>query len=114
MDHVKHSAVQFPPSFQCEYVIGQLFPDGWPLNPVPQNDHQRPNHEGSQHLQLLPWPANSSDMSPIEQEGDLVVRCLVDDPCPAASKVELLLRIQALWNSFPEADIQNLFASTLR
>ncbi|GFV03405.1 transposable element Tcb2 transposase [Trichonephila clavipes] len=67
-----------------------------------------------QHMQLLPWPAYSPDMSLIEYVWDLVSRCLVRGPRPAASKDELLLRIQAIWNSLPLADIQKLFNSILR
>ncbi|GFX04066.1 transposable element Tcb2 transposase [Trichonephila clavipes] len=63
----------------------------------------------AQHMQLLSWPAYSSDMSPIEHVWDLVCRRLARDPRPAASKDELLLRIQAIWSSLPQADIQNLF-----
>ncbi|GFY25068.1 transposable element Tcb2 transposase [Trichonephila clavipes] len=65
----------------------------------------------AQHMQLLPWPAYSLDISPIEHVWDLVCRRLARDPRPAASKDELLLRIQAIWNSLPQADIQNLFDS---
>ncbi|GFV51744.1 uncharacterized protein TNCV_1321001 [Trichonephila clavipes] len=50
-------------------------------------------------------------MLPIEHGWDLVGRHLARDPCPAASKDKLLLRIQAIWNSLPQADIQNLFDS---
>ncbi|GFW12862.1 transposable element Tcb2 transposase [Trichonephila clavipes] len=42
---------------------------------------------------------------------DLVGRRLARDPRPAASKDELSLRIQALWNSLPQEDIQNLLDS---
>ncbi|GFV53029.1 transposable element Tcb2 transposase [Trichonephila clavipes] len=59
-------------------------------------------------------PAYSPDMSPIEHVWDLVGRRLARDPCPAASKEKHLLRIQAIWNSLPQADIQNLFDSMLR
>ncbi|GFU58772.1 retrovirus-related Pol polyprotein from transposon 17.6 [Trichonephila clavipes] len=68
----------------------------------------------AQHMQLLPWPAYSSDMSPIEHVWDLVGRRLARDPRPAASKDKLLLRIQAIWNSVPQADIKNLFDSSTR
>ncbi|GFU57250.1 transposable element Tcb2 transposase [Trichonephila clavipes] len=68
----------------------------------------------AQHMQLLPWPACSPDMSPIEHAWDLIGRCLARDPRPAASKDELLLRIQAIWSSLPQADIQNLFDSMPR
>ncbi|GFV69631.1 transposable element Tcb1 transposase [Trichonephila clavipes] len=42
------------------------------------------------------WPAYSTDMSPMEPVWDLVGRRLARDPRPAASKDELLLRIQAI------------------
>ncbi|GFV28846.1 hypothetical protein TNCV_4050941 [Trichonephila clavipes] len=67
-----------------------------------------------QHMQLLPWPAYSPNMSPIENVWDLVGRRLARDSRPAASKDELLLHIQAIWNSFPQAGIQNLFDSMPR
>ncbi|GFU79330.1 transposable element Tcb1 transposase [Trichonephila clavipes] len=60
-------------------------------------------------MHRLPWPDYSPDMSPIEHVWDLVGRCLARDPRPAASKNELLLRIQAIWNFLPQAVIQNLF-----
>ncbi|GFT70255.1 transposable element Tc1 transposase [Trichonephila clavipes] len=41
-----------------------------------------------QHIQLLPWPAYSPDMSPIELVWDLVGRRFARDPLPAASKDE--------------------------
>ncbi|GFX41422.1 transposable element Tc1 transposase [Trichonephila clavipes] len=53
-------------------------------------------------------------MSPIEHVWDLVGRRLARDPRPAASKDELLLRIQIIWNSLPQADIQNLIDSMPR
>ncbi|GFW78010.1 transposable element Tcb1 transposase [Trichonephila clavipes] len=65
-------------------------------------------------MQLLPWPAYSPDMSPLEHVWDLVSQHLARDPRPAASKDELFLRIQAIWNSLPQADIQNLFDSMPR
>ncbi|GFV61246.1 hypothetical protein TNCV_500381 [Trichonephila clavipes] len=68
----------------------------------------------AQHMPLLPWPAYSPDMSPIEQVWDQVGRRLARDPRPAASKDELLLRIQAIWNSVPQTDIQNLSDSIPR
>ncbi|GFW59481.1 transposable element Tcb2 transposase [Trichonephila clavipes] len=68
----------------------------------------------TQHMQLLPWPAYSPNMSPIEQVWDLADRRFARDLRPAVSKDELLLRIQAIWNSLPQADIQNLFDSMPR
>ncbi|GFY25322.1 transposable element Tcb2 transposase [Trichonephila clavipes] len=46
----------------------------------------------AKHMQLLPWPAYSPDMSPIEHLWDLVGWRFAQDPPPAASKDELLLR----------------------
>ena len=50
-------------------------------------------------------------MSPIEHVWDLFGWRLARDLHPAASKGELCSRIQAIWNSLPQADIQNLFDS---
>ena len=50
-------------------------------------------------------------MSPFEHVWDLVSRLLARDLRLAASKHKLWLWIQAIWNSFPQADIQNLFDS---
>ncbi|GFX98392.1 transposable element Tcb2 transposase [Trichonephila clavipes] len=67
-----------------------------------------------QHKQLLPLPAYSPDMSPIEHVWDLVDWCFARHACPEASKDELLLRIQTIWNSLPQANIQNRFESMPR
>ncbi|GFT46557.1 hypothetical protein TNCV_3184161 [Trichonephila clavipes] len=48
---------------------------------------------------------------PIENVWDLVGQRLARDPRTAASKDELLLRLQAIRNSLIRADIQNLFDS---
>ncbi|GFX13014.1 transposable element Tcb2 transposase [Trichonephila clavipes] len=50
----------------------------------------------AQHVQLLPWPAYSSVMSPIELAWDLVGRLLARYPLPAASKDKFLLCMQAI------------------
>ncbi|GFS76699.1 uncharacterized protein TNCV_1622721 [Trichonephila clavipes] len=67
-----------------------------------------------QHMQLLPWLAHSPDMSSIEHVWDLVGWCLAHDPRPVASKDELFLRMQTIWNSLPQVDIQDLFDSMPR
>ncbi|GFU91842.1 hypothetical protein TNCV_3192291 [Trichonephila clavipes] len=81
--------------------------------PTPQVAKTVGDFCSAQHMQL-PWPVYSPDMTPIEHVGYLVGRRLARDPRPAASKDELLLCIQAIWNSLPQADIQNLFDSMLR
>ncbi|GFX11155.1 transposable element Tcb2 transposase [Trichonephila clavipes] len=67
-------------------------------------------------LQGLPgtWPAYSQDMSPIEHVWDIVGWRLAHDLRPVASTDELWLRIQTIWNTLPQADIQNLFNSMPR
>ncbi|GFX38341.1 transposable element Tcb1 transposase [Trichonephila clavipes] len=52
----------------------------------------------AQHMRLLPWPAYSPDISPIVHMRDLVGQRLARDPRPAASKYELVLRIQEIWS----------------
>ena len=65
-------------------------------------------------MQLLPWPAYSPDMSPIEHVWDMVGRQLTRDPRSTASKDELWVRIQTIWDSLPQADIQHLLDSMPR
>ena len=57
-------------------------------------------------MQVLPWAAYSPAMSPIEHVWDLVGRRLDRDQLPATSKEELWLRMRAIWNSLPQADIK--------
>ncbi|GFS56416.1 transposable element Tc1 transposase [Trichonephila clavipes] len=68
----------------------------------------------SQQVQLLPWPAYSPDMSPIEHVWDIVGGRLARDLRPVVSTDELWLRIQTIWNTLPQADIQNLSNSMPR
>ncbi|GFV49335.1 transposable element Tcb2 transposase [Trichonephila clavipes] len=86
-----------------------------------QQDNARPHvaktvksYLDSQQVQLLPWPAYSPDMSPIEHEWDFVGRRIARDLRPVASTDELWLRIQTIWNTLPQADIKNLFNSMPR
>ena len=65
-------------------------------------------------MELLALVAYSPDISPIEHIWDLVARHLTRDLGPAASKDEFWFRIQAIWNSLPQADFQNLFDSMPR
>ncbi|GFW90881.1 transposable element Tcb2 transposase [Trichonephila clavipes] len=65
-------------------------------------------------MQFLPWSAYSLDMSHIEHVWDLGGRRLTRDPRPTASKDELLLCMQTIWNSLPQANIQSLFDSLPR
>ena len=68
----------------------------------------------AQHMQLLFWPAYSPVMPPITYAWDLFGLRLARDPRPAASKYELWLRIQAIWNSLSQVNMQILFDSMPR
>ena len=50
-------------------------------------------------------------MSLLEHMWDLLDWRIARNPRPVASKNELWLSIQALWNFLPQVDIQNLFDS---
>ncbi|GFX45481.1 transposable element Tcb2 transposase [Trichonephila clavipes] len=60
-----------------------------------------PDFCSAQHMQLLPWPVYSADASSIKHVLDLVGGRLARDPRSEASKDELMMRIQAIWNSLP-------------
>ena len=83
------------------------------LGAIFQQDNARPHVAKTvqdfclAHMQLLPWPAYSLNMPPNEHVWDFVGRRLARDP--AASKDELWLCKQAIQNSLPQTDIQNLF-----
>ena len=99
------------------YVREVLQPEVVPfLQGIPgfifQQDNARPHVAqtvrdfcSAQHIRLLPWPTYSQDVSPIKHVWDLVGWCLALDPRPVASKDEIWLRIQAILNSLPQADI---------
>ncbi|GFT80417.1 transposable element Tc1 transposase [Trichonephila clavipes] len=86
-----------------------------------QHDNARPHvaktvksYLDSQQVQLLPWPAYLPDMSPIEHVWDIVGWRFAPDLRPVASTDKPWLRIQTIWNTLPQADIQNLFNSMPR
>ncbi|PRD27151.1 UNVERIFIED_CONTAM: Transposable element Tcb1 transposase [Trichonephila clavipes] len=108
--------------YVCEVLQPKVAPflQGIPGS-IFQQDNARPHVAktvldfcSGQQMQLCPWPAYSPGKSPIEHGWYLVDRRLARDPCPAASKDELLLRLQAKWKPLPQTDIQNLFNSMSR
>ncbi|GFW14575.1 transposable element Tcb2 transposase [Trichonephila clavipes] len=83
--------------------VGECCLPEHPWSHIFQQDNARPHVAktirdfcSAQHMRLFPWPAYSPDMSPIEHVWGLVGRHLARDSCPASSKDELLLRIQAI------------------
>ncbi|KFM67459.1 Transposable element Tcb2 transposase, partial [Stegodyphus mimosarum] len=108
------------------YIREVLQPEAVPfLQSLPgavfQQDNARPHTArivksffAAQQVQLLPWPACSPDMSPIEHVWDVIGRRLARDPRPVASADELWVRVQTIWNALPQSDIQTLFDSMPR
>ena len=68
----------------------------------------------AQYMKLFPWPAYLPDMLPIEYGWDILVCCTARDPHLATTRDEISLCMQAVWNTIPQADIQNLFDSLPR
>lgn len=66
-------------------------------------------------IEVLPWPARSPDLSPIEQLWDEVGRRLRDNyELPAVNVNQLADRIRHEWNSIPQETIQHLILSMPR
>ena len=62
-------------------------------------------------VSLLPWPACSPEMSPIEYVWDMVRRRLIRQGPPAPTLDALWTRIQTAWRDIPQEYIQDLFDS---
>ena len=65
-------------------------------------------------VSLLPWPARSPDMSPIEHVWDMVGRWFIHQGPPAPTLDTLWTCIQTVWRDIPQEDIQGLFDSMPR
>ncbi|GFY12113.1 transposable element Tcb1 transposase [Trichonephila clavipes] len=68
------------------------------------------NHQ----IELLPLPASSPDLSPIENMWSTVAQCLTQITPPAATPDQLWQRVEAAWSAVPQEHIQSLFESMLR
>ncbi|GFX19703.1 transposable element Tcb1 transposase [Trichonephila clavipes] len=65
------------------------------------------NHQ----IELLPWPARSPDLSPIENMWSMVAQRLSQITYPAAAPGQLWQRVETDWSSVPQEHIQSLFES---
>ncbi|GFW06625.1 transposable element Tcb1 transposase [Trichonephila clavipes] len=63
------------------------------------------NHQ----IDLLPWPARSSDLSPIENMWSMVSQRLTQITPPTATPDQLWQRVEAAWSAVPQEHIQSLF-----
>ncbi|GFU50847.1 transposable element Tcb1 transposase [Trichonephila clavipes] len=68
------------------------------------------NHQS----ELLPWPARSPDLSPIENMWSMVAQRLTQITPPAATPEQLWQRVEAAWSTVPQEHIQSLFESMPR
>ncbi|GFV85837.1 transposable element Tcb1 transposase [Trichonephila clavipes] len=63
------------------------------------------NHQ----IELLPWPARSLDLSPIENMWFMLAQRLTQITPPAATPDQLWQRVEASWSPVPHEHIQSLF-----
>ncbi|PSN35629.1 Transposable element Tc1 transposase [Blattella germanica] len=108
------------------YIREVLQPEALPLlqatpHAIFQQDNVRPHvarilqaFSQRRQVSLLPWPARSPDMSPIEHVWDMVGRRLIRQGPPAATLDDLWTRIQTVWRDIPQEAIQDLFDSMPR
>ncbi|GFW24103.1 transposable element Tcb1 transposase [Trichonephila clavipes] len=68
------------------------------------------NHQ----IELLPWPARSPYLSPIENVWSRVAQRLTQTIPPAATPDQLWQRVEAAWSDVPQEHIQSIFESMAR
>ncbi|GFX48001.1 transposable element Tcb1 transposase [Trichonephila clavipes] len=65
-------------------------------------------------FELLPWPARSPDLSPIENIWSMIAQRLTQITPSAATPDQLWQRVEAAWSAVPQEHIQSLFESMPR
>ncbi|UYV83483.1 hypothetical protein LAZ67_23001165, partial [Cordylochernes scorpioides] len=87
-------------------------------NALYQQDNARPHtarisQQALQDVQMLPWPPNSPDLSPIEHVWDIIGRRLHALPQPR-SEDELWQMVEREWRAIPQEAIRTLIDSLPR
>lgn len=105
------------------YIANVLLPVCLPYlqglqNPIFQQDNARPHTARAttrfleeSNIAVLPWPARSPDLSPIEHVWDMIGRRLGNLPNPPDNLHDLQQRIQEAWDDIPQAAIDHLINS---
>ncbi|GBN42152.1 Transposable element Tc1 transposase, partial [Araneus ventricosus] len=73
------------------------------------NSYRCCNPTSLQSVDMLPWPARSPDLSPIEHVWDIIGRQLQHHPQSAVTIPVLTNQMQQAWNSIPQTGIQHLY-----
>ncbi|UYV70138.1 hypothetical protein LAZ67_7001946, partial [Cordylochernes scorpioides] len=68
----------------------------------------------NRHIELLPWPARSPELSPIENMWSMVAQQLTQITSPAATPDQLWQRVESAWSAVTQEHIQSLFESMPR
>lgn len=100
-----------------EIILPHVLPIVNGNNLIFQQDNARPHRakvvmSELDSIQVLPWPARSPDLSPIEHMWDEVGRHLRDDyELPAINLNQLSERLRHVWNSIPQQSFQRVILS---
>lgn len=108
------------------YVTDVLGPVALPYlrgldNPIFQQDNARPHtarftlaYLAQEHVNLLPWPARSPDISPIEHVWDIIGKKIGYLPHPPDNLNDLRVRVQEAWDEISQIEINHLIDSMPR
>ncbi|GFV57556.1 transposable element Tcb1 transposase [Trichonephila clavipes] len=69
------------------------------------------HHDGRIRIELLPWPARSPDLSPIENMWSMVAQRLTQNTPLAATPDQLWQRVEAAWSAVPQEHIERVLKS---